>query len=1074
MVCIVFLKVVSHTGTATMFHHLQLHSFFYQLESNFSKSDLMLVRSASTLLLALKLSFAFTQQIDENNFTRYTKLDGLSNNSVLSIAQDSVGYLWIGTAKGLNRFDGQSFINIFKNQKDSPLPENSITGLEMEDHNELIGVTTGGGFSLNTVTRQSKRFVVPADSVIFYWTNHAWQIVKNRYGDYIISTKTGLYVFNKAGKIICRYDNYSPSDAGRTELWFGGWVQTLSNDKTFQISHFFGSAYDPVVKQIDTSYSKKTPAFKQALTGPDGYVNYCYGGRNDDCFIIGLPDHSITSYNMITNACTKSPLSIPVMNDLNWSSKIFFLSDSLLAITGRQTGFYLLHYDLATKKITCDEKKYFPSLVCNAVFRDKEQRLWIGTNDGLFRQNLRNSFFTADDLSVQFPGIIHATIRSVYSDKDQIVIGLKNNKGVLLLDKKTKKLLKHLDTETLGPGCGTINFIYSYHPDTLWLGTANGMLWLHRENHRFGNFIAEYPNTNPSNKRLANYLEDSHGNVWLNCGGLNNVLIYKKAERRFELLSAATNPLFKITFCFSIGEDKEGNIWLAGDGLCRWNAKKKYIDTLIPYSRVSSTLFNYMQILDRDEDNNLWLASYDNEIIQFNCSSGKMYLRLPENSMVDGYTVTNSPIINNYIWMGMKNGISAFNIKDYSMRQFNYADGLPSAVATTVRKSSFYDKADNRFYFGAGIYLISFTPDISLSPDLLPKGFLEFTGNNGMVLSPKDGIVRLNHSKNDVEVRFNALNFTDPEENRFAYRFVNEADSNWHELYTQNRIALTNLSAGSHQLEMKLFSVNNRWPAQVRSIAIVIDPPFWKTPWFILLVGLLLAAGLYTIYRFRIQNVRQKANIDRQLAELEMKGLHAQMNPHFIFNSLNSIKEMILEDEKQNASRYLSKFAQLVRTNLEQSKHTFISVKDCIDHLQQYLEMEKIRFANFTYIIDVNETLATDEIQMAPMLIQPFVENAIWHGLQKKLGEKKLFIRFYRKGDQLVCEIEDNGIGILESQKNKSSLRPAHRSLGISNIEGRLAVLNEKYKMSCSMTIKDKSELPGAGSGTLVTLQLNI
>ena len=1035
----------------------------------------MLLRSAFVLLLTITIASSYAQQIDEKNFTRYTKLDGLSNNSVMSITQDSVGYLWIGTAKGLNRFDGQSFINIFKNQKDSPLPENAVTGLHMEDHNELIGVTTGGGFSLNTVTRENKHFVIPADSVIFFWTNQAWQMVKNKYGHYIISTKTGLYVFDNAGKIICRYDNYSPADAGRTELWFGGWIETLSNNETFQISHFFGLMYKPSIKHIDTSYSKKAPAFKQALTDPAGHVNVCYPGRNDECFILSYADHSISSYNMITNACTKSSLTIPIMNDLNWSNKLFFLSDSVLAITARQTGFYILHYDVATKKITCDEKKYFPTLVCNAIFLDKEQRLWVGTNDGLFRQNLRNNFFTADDLSLQFPGVINANVKSVYADKDQIVIGLKDNAGALVLDKKTKKLIKYLNTEQLGPGCGTINFVYLYHPDTLWLGTANGILWLNKKDHQFGKFKDAGVLRDVTNKRFSNYFEDLHGNVWLNCNGLNNVIVYNRSERQFESVSSTSNPLFKITFCFSIGGDKQGNIWLAGDGLCRWNANKKYIDTLIPYSRVSSALFNYMQILDTDEENNIWLASYDNEIIQFNCSNNRMYLRLPANSMVDGYTVTNSPIINNYIWMGMKNGISAFNIKDYSMRQFNYADGLPSAVATTVRKASFYDKEDNRFYFGAGIYLISFVPDVSLSPDFLPKGFLELTGNNGVVLPLNEGTIRAHYSQNDVQIRFSAINFTDPEENRFAYRLVNEADSNWYELYTQNSIALTNLSAGTHHFEMKLFSVNNRWPAQIRSVVIVVDPPFWKTKWFILLAALIITSGLYIVYRSRIKGIRQKANIDRQLAELEMKGLHAQMNPHFIFNSLNSIKEMILEDEKQNASRYLSKFAQLVRTNLEQSKHTFISVKDCIDHLQQYLEMEKIRFADFTYTIDVNDNLPTDEILMAPMLIQPFVENAIWHGLQKKPGEKKLFIRFYRKEDQLVCEIDDNGIGILESQKNKSSLRPTHHSLGISNIQGRLAVLNEKYKMSCSLIIKDKSELPDTHtSGTLVTLRLTI
>src|SRR6185436_7843576 len=140
-----------------------------------------------------------------------------------------------------------------------------------------------------------------------------------------------------------------------------------------------------------------------------------------------------------------------------------------------------------------------------------------------------------------------------------------------------------------------------------------------------------------------------------------------------------------------------------------------------------------------------------------------------------------------------------------------------------------------------------------------------------------------------------------------------------------------------------------------------------------------------------------------------------------------------------------------------------------------YLEMEKIRFADFSYSIDVVDELPTDEIQMAPMLIQPLVENAIWHGLHNKPGDKKLAIRFYRSDSQLVCEIEDNGIGINKSRGNKSTLRPTHRSLGISNIHDRLKVLNEKYKMNCSLTIRDRSELPGQHeTGTLAVLRLNI
>jgi LytS/YehU family sensor histidine kinase len=220
--------------------------------------------------------------------------------------------------------------------------------------------------------------------------------------------------------------------------------------------------------------------------------------------------------------------------------------------------------------------------------------------------------------------------------------------------------------------------------------------------------------------------------------------------------------------------------------------------------------------------------------------------------------------------------------------------------------------------------------------------------------------------------------------------------------------------------------------------------------------------------------VRQKAAIDRELMELEMKALHAQMNPHFIFNCLNSIKEMILHDEKQNASRYLSKFAQLIRITLEESKQPFITVAQCVDHLKQYLEMEKIRFDSFAYDIQLEPGLAANEIHIAPMLVQPLVENAIWHGLQKQQGEKTVHIRFSRKQGQLVCEIDDNGIGIKHSLENGLSSRRTHRSVGISNIEERLHVLNEKYNMNCELTITDKSELEKESTGTLATLRLNI
>jgi ligand-binding sensor domain-containing protein len=176
------------------------------------------------------------------------------------------------------------------------------------------------------------------------------------------------------------------------------------------------------------------------------------------------------------------------------------------------------------------------------------------------------------------------------------------------------------------------------------------------------------------------FFEDSKKNIWISFMTLNSLVRYNRATRTFSEISVNANPLLKLTYIFSIAEDLQGNIWLAGDGLCRWNVKKQIIDTLIPYPKVSKLLINYMFILDRDSRNNLWLSSFDNEIFQYNCSTNTMYLRQEENNIVDGNTVTSSPIINDNIWMGTDNGISAFNIKDYSVKQFTYADGLPSVA----------------------------------------------------------------------------------------------------------------------------------------------------------------------------------------------------------------------------------------------------------------------------------------------------------------------------------------------------------------------------------------------------------
>jgi LytS/YehU family sensor histidine kinase len=217
---------------------------------------------------------------------------------------------------------------------------------------------------------------------------------------------------------------------------------------------------------------------------------------------------------------------------------------------------------------------------------------------------------------------------------------------------------------------------------------------------------------------------------------------------------------------------------------------------------------------------------------------------------------------------------------------------------------------------------------------------------------------------------------------------------------------------------------------------------------------------------------RQRANLDKLIAQTEMKALHAQMNPHFIFNSLNSIREMILNNENHEASRYLSKFAHLIRITLDQSRQPAISLRDSMDYINRYVEMEKIRNSRFHFSMQADAALELDETVLPPMLIQPFIENAIWHGTN---GDGKMIdinVTFTRLGDLMACSIEDNGIGIAHSLQRKSN-GDQHQSVGIDNIKNRIELLNRKYEMQSTITIEDKGDSGnGCISGTLVTITL--
>ncbi|MHA4845249.1 sensor histidine kinase [Flavitalea antarctica] len=245
--------------------------------------------------------------------------------------------------------------------------------------------------------------------------------------------------------------------------------------------------------------------------------------------------------------------------------------------------------------------------------------------------------------------------------------------------------------------------------------------------------------------------------------------------------------------------------------------------------------------------------------------------------------------------------------------------------------------------------------------------------------------------------------------------------------------------------------------------------------------GGLILFGSIGFFNYRLSKIRQesrlKTSFTTKIYQTEMRALRAQMNPHFIFNCLNSINRYIVKSDHKTASNYLTRFARLIRSILDNSASETITLDNEIQTLQLYLDIEKLRFANaFEYSIEVEEGITAETINIPSMLLQPYVENAIWHGLlQKESGTRELWVRFRQaRADLLVAEIEDNGIGREKAKELKSKEAINKKSYGMQISKDRIFLINQIYNMQAKVQVEDLVDMYGNAVGTKVTVQIPV
>jgi hypothetical protein len=328
---------------------------------------------------------------------------------------------------------------------------------------------------------------------------------------------------------------------------------------------------------------------------------------------------------------------------------------------------------------------------------------------------------------------------------------------------------------------------------------------------------------------------------------------------------------------------------------------------------------------------------------------------------------------------------------------------------------------------------------------------------------------QLPYSLNNLSISYKAPCFSGVSGIEYSWQ-LEGVDSNWSAPIKNTSVAFVKLPPGTYRFKIKARKSNTNWGAPA-SFLFIIDKPYWETWWFRICVLTITTTLLGFMFRSRVKRIQRKAQVREQLRELELKALRSQMNPHFIYNALNSIQALVLDNKPDEATRYIGKFGRLLRQVLNHSEQSLIPLEEELQALELYIQLEQLRLnVDLQYRIETSAGIDTSLEWIPPLILQPFAENALWHGLSRKQGEKKLHIVLSVQDNWLIAEITDNGIG-RQQATGKKALSTHAASKGMDITERRIKEYNHTRGL-VAIEIIDLCNTAQQPAGTKVVLRI--
>lgn len=970
-----------------------------------------------TLLFFVVWNFSGRISAQTYHFRNYSVDDGMPFVQVYTIYQDSKGYLWTGAYGGLSKFDGLRFTNY---SPMSGLPTHWVTSITEHENNTLwIGTIQGlAALKDEVFTTYTTKNGLPSDYINC--------LLRDERNNFYVGTNRGLAKYNDGQFTTLTLDPQFPElsilcffeEPNTGNIWIGTTegVYEFSNGKFTR--QRFPTFYENDIKALNKDKQGRIVA-----------------GTQDGLFILegGL------FRQFIPQQGTDVPLINSMVTDISGTLWIA-ANNGLFSFDGITFEHIRISDDVNAETVI-------------SVYNDYENNVWLGTSAGLFR--FRGKGFVKYG---QRDGIMGNFIFGITEDLSGNLWVCSNTHGIYRYD---GNIFSPYDKRNGMPSNHT-SAVYSMEDGSVLVGTDNGLVVI-----QDNKVTKTYSSKDGLNNDSVNVIyRDSKGVMWF--GGNNGITRMENWNfTPYYIRSEGPQP---DVWCMT--EDSKGRLWVGTylGGLYLFeNGNFKRVDRELGFSGDS-----YFGICE-DHAGNIYYASLDGVFI--NKGSSIDSIREMHGLNSDLVYTMGMDLKKENLWIGTNQGVNRFDINSYinSNKKIIYTFGKEEGfTGVECNTNGIYEEADGTMWFGTVNGLLKYNPKEYRSNPYYTK-----TNITGISLFYKDTILpqnaELDYDDNSLSFEYVGICFTNPA--KVQYRYMLEGFESEFSPPTKERIArYPNIPSGTYTF--KVISSNNEglWNEQPATFTFTIATPVWKKSWFLLLLSGTTVAGLLFAILTRIRKIKERerheAEIRVALAGNELKALRAQMNPHFMFNSLNSIQHFILTNKAADAGKYLNKFARLMRMILNNSDKSQITVREEMEYLQLYVELEAMRFDNkFTWKFDIADDIDVDYIEIPAMLLQPYIENAILHGLTPKKDEGKLEVILRMQGNNLLCRIKDNGIGREKAREMRQlSGRKDHRSLGMRITSDRLELINNLHGSQLSMTITDLKNEDGAPAGTQVDI----